>query len=240
MIDRKARDEMADAVERYLREESTAFELDDSLTRIADGTDDDTVHDISKELWWCYDDNKEHKVVASKEEWDWFYRLILVLRSDGHIEIIKRTRWTARQFIACCSLVVFALVAVISGFGIPLLVVTILLGGVSMGLAYWQLCLVNGAYERSQRSLSPFSSVSELLRMRRKVDHFQKLKYPSKLHSRRIRNPIVDYVMIALIYGIMGVPLWLLCSPLALLFQAMPENCSVSTVVTSDSRMELD
>jgi hypothetical protein len=166
--------------------------------------------------------------------------LILVLRSDGHIETIKRKRWTARQFVACCSLLVFVLVGAISGFGTPLLVVTIALGGVSMGLAYWQLCLANGPYERSQRSLSPFSSVSELLHVRRNVRQFRKQKYPSKLQRRRIRNPIVDYIMIALFYGIMGIPLWLLCSPLALVFQAMPEDCSVNTVVMSNSRMELD
>jgi hypothetical protein len=187
-----------------------------------------------------HDDLKDHKVVASKEEWDSFYRLILVLRSDGHIETIKRKRWTARQFVACCSLLVFVLVGAISGFGTPLLVVTIALGGVSMGLAYWQLCLANGPYERSQRSLSPFSSVSELLHVRRNVRQFRKQKYPSKLQRRRIRNPIVDYIMIALFYGIMGIPLWLLCSPLALVFQAMPEDCSVNTVVMSNSRMELD
>lgn len=237
MIDRRARDEMADAVERYLREETTAFELDDSLTRIADGTKDETVREIGIELWWFYDDLKDHKVVASKEEWDAFYRLILVLRSDGHIETVKRKRWTARQFVACCSLSVFVLVCAIWGFGIPLLVVTIALGGVSMSLAYWQLCLAEGPYERS---LSPFSSVSELLGVRRNARHFRKQKYPRRLQRRRIRHPILDYAMLAIFYGIIGVPLWLLCSPLALAFQAMPEDCSVSTVVMPNSRMEKD
>jgi hypothetical protein len=64
MVDRASRDRMAEAIRSYMDDRITAFELDDVINDVvsADMTVETTRHD----LWFCYDDNKDHLVVASK------------------------------------------------------------------------------------------------------------------------------------------------------------------------------
>jgi len=94
MIDRKSRDEMGKAIRNYMAETTGAFELADSLYSIAHDTQDGTVKFVEKVMWFHYDDCKDHKIVASKQEWDYFNRLLLLLESDAEAEFVRsRNSW---------------------------------------------------------------------------------------------------------------------------------------------------
>ena len=71
MTDRNARDQMAKVIRAYMSEEITAFQFDDALTETSNATNDKTVQAVGQALWFHYDDCTDHKVVASKVEWDY-------------------------------------------------------------------------------------------------------------------------------------------------------------------------
>jgi hypothetical protein len=183
MFSRYDRDNLVDVINRYLNEELTAFRLDEALSEIGAGTKDRTIEQVVQLLWCHYDDVEDHKVVATKEEWDYFQRLLLILQSDA--EIVQETgerKWTVRQAVAAVCLTVFGLAVAKTGFGCHLLVVTMPLGVVSMLLSHWR-----SSHEarrlHDQTALMPFGSVSELLSLRRQVRNFAKARYPARLGS---------------------------------------------------------
>ena len=100
MFSRYDRDRLVEVIIRYLNEELTAFKLDEALSEIGVRTKDETVKQVVNLFWYHYDDVEDHKVVASKEEWDYFQRLLLILKSDAKIvqETGKR-KWTLRQVV---------------------------------------------------------------------------------------------------------------------------------------------
>jgi hypothetical protein len=218
MFSRYDRDSLTEVINRYLSEELTAFKLDEALSEIGARTKDETVKQVVDLFWSHYDDVEDHKVVASKEEWDYFQRLLLILKSDAEIveETGKRV-WTARQAVAAVCLAVFGVAVAKTGFGYDLLCVTVPLGIVSMLLSHWRSC-VEARRLHDQTALLPFGSVSELLSLRRKVRNFVKARYPAHLGTRQIRGPVSSALM-WLHFG----AVWLIFSPLALAFQMMPE-----------------
>jgi hypothetical protein len=218
MFSRYDRDALTETINRYLGDEITAFGLDEAISEIGARTKDETVRVVVDLFWYHYDDVEDHKVVASKEEWDFFQRLLLILKSDADIvtEMGKR-KWTARQAVAAACLVVFGLAAVKTGVGNHLFCATIPLGIVSMLVAHWR-SHDDGRRLHEQTTLLPFGSVSELLSLRRKVNNFVKARYPARLGSRQIRGPVGA----ALMWLHPGAA-WLLFSPVALVFQMLPE-----------------
>ncbi len=75
MLSRCDRDALAEAINRYLRDEITPSALDEAVSGIGARTKDETVKQVVALLWFYYDVVDDHKVVASKEEWDLFQRL---------------------------------------------------------------------------------------------------------------------------------------------------------------------
>ncbi len=218
MFSRYDRDNLVAVITRYLNEELTAFKLDEALSEIAARTKDETVKQVVGLFWCHYDYVEDHKVVASKEEWDYFQRLLLILKSDA--EIIQETggrKGTARQAVAAVCLVLFGLAVAKTGFGYHLLVVTMPLGVISLLLSHWRSS-DEARRLHDQTALLPFGSVSELLSLRRKVRKFVKARYPAQLGSRQIRGPVSAAAM-WLHFGVV----WLIFSPVALAFQMMPE-----------------
>jgi hypothetical protein len=65
-------------------------------------TKDETVKHVADLLWYHYDDLEDHKVVASKAEWDFFQRLLLILKSDADLVEISTiaaiTRWAKHVY----------------------------------------------------------------------------------------------------------------------------------------------
>ncbi|NLH40626.1 MAG: hypothetical protein GX448_02210 [Planctomycetes bacterium] len=221
MIDRTARRQAADIIRSYMNEEIGAFRLRDSLDDVRVQTEDRTVKTIILALWRHYDDLKDHKIVASKERWDYFHRLLLILESDAEIETnVVRTR-TTRQLIAACALLAFLGLILWFGWSLPVLAAYIALGVTSILLSFWRSQThANG--DVLDIALSPFSSVSELLAIRRRVPQFKKKRYPSHLKGRTIRHWLLDTDLPFLSSVVMGL-VRLLFAPAPLAFQALPE-----------------
>jgi len=111
IADRKSRSALIAAINRYLDGETTAFKFDDEIFSIQ-SEDDPTITYVVHQLWLFYDDLKDHKVKLSKEAWDYFQRLVLVLKSDTQIEVQTRRLWDYSQLVALVALLLFVYVTV--------------------------------------------------------------------------------------------------------------------------------
>jgi hypothetical protein len=227
VVDREARDELAALLERYLNEETGAFSLRDESEEIGERTEDETVGWAVFNLYLCYDDFKDHKVVASKEGWDWFQRLLLLLRSDASVRECKRWRWSVRQLFAAAGVLAFVYALAQLGSAESLFAVCLPLGAASMLLSYWR--------RRADReewspvaAIWPFPRGSVLLAIRRAVPAFRKRPYPTQLAGRAIRTPLEHGFMLVPFWG-----LWALFSPLVLLNQSFPERVTHMEVLTN-------
>jgi hypothetical protein len=219
MFSRYDRDNLVEVINRFLNEELTAFKFDEQLSEIAAGTKDETVTQVV-DLFWChYDDIDDHKVVASKEEWDYFQRLLLILKSDTDIVSESRMRkWTARQAVAAVCVAIFMVVLVRTGFGSHLFLATAPLGLVSMLLWHWRSS-AEMQRQQEQSAILPFRSLPQLLSVRRRVRSFVKARYPIRLGSRLIRGPVGEAAN--WLHFALGS---LFFSPVALTFQMLPER----------------
>ncbi len=232
MIDHAARRQIANTIRSYMNEEISAFQFADDLDLVGMETDDPTVHEIVRLLWYHYDDLKNHKIVASKVEWDYFHRLLLILESDAKLDVRTARIRSPRQAAAVCCLIVFiALAAIIAAgtdWGPHLLAVGIPFGFASMLLSYWR-SKSTPEPGPSEIALTPFSSVHQLLAVRRRVPHFTKTHYPEHLVKRRIRHPVVE-IPLSLIAALGIRATWLLFGPMVLLRQAISETNRTMTV----------
>lgn len=183
---------MSEAVRRYLAEETTAFDFDDEIFEIK--SDDPTIDYIRKALWMHYDDVTNHTVVLTKEGWDYFHRLMLVLQSNAQIEVTRQKRWSLMQLIPLIGIVVFGVCAYRMGISHELLAVTISLGIIAMLWTRWSI-QSQTVLSRREIAMTPFSSITELSAVRRSVPGFAKTPYPPGLHSKRIRSPFMGDVM---------------------------------------------
>lgn len=218
MIDRTARDRMAAAIESYMSEDMTSFQFDDALSKITDLTEDKTVVRIGTYLWLHYDDCIDHKIVASKQEWDYFNRLLLILKSETDLDSFPcrmKRRWTNRNKIAAFSVVAFVVGTLITG-GF-LIVLWPLLAILSMLLSYWK-DRQRAPISANEIALMPFPSIASLLRIRRSVPEFVKKRFPPTIQKRRIRGPIENKIMSIPTYII-----WFMAAPIILLIQSIPD-----------------
>jgi hypothetical protein len=98
-----------------------------------------------------------------------------------------------------------------------LLVLAIPCGAVSIAISYWRNRKATREVDKNQIALMPFSSVSELLPLRRRVQSFRKRKYPAGMTPFQIRTPSEEAAMKLQSYAA-----WLRFSPLVLTFQVLP------------------
>jgi hypothetical protein len=226
MMDREARDDMSRALRAYMAEELTAFEFDETLARITDETRDETVHAVGQALWFHYDDCDDHKIVATKAEWDYFNRLLLILESGAEIETVRPSwRWHAGQAVAAASLAAFGCVALWAGFGEHLLVYAVPFGLVSTLLARFNCRRRCKRVTAVEVALMPFPSVSSLLSVRRNVPDFVRRRYPKEIGGRRIRGPLLNTIV-----RVTSALMWLMFSPVVLFFQMLPERESETRI----------
>jgi hypothetical protein len=87
-VDRKAREEIRQALVRYMAGESKAFEFDDRIARFrwAKSTEDGSVRQICDFLWRWYDDLVDHPISVTQEGWLAFRRTIAFLNTDLEIQ----------------------------------------------------------------------------------------------------------------------------------------------------------
>ena len=218
MIDRQNRSRLVAVITRYMNEEVMAFAFDNEIFQICNASDDATVRFVVTSLWFHYDDCKDHLAGLSKEEWDYFQRLILLLESNSEIERVVRRRWSLRQIIAVVALLGFGLCVVWLGFGWHLFGVALAFGPVSILLARWR-SYSDMKQTKEQLGLLPFSSFAELRATRKTTVGFSKRKYPSHVETRKVHGRL----MVAAAW-MNGMVLWSFVSPLILLFQTLPEK----------------
>jgi hypothetical protein len=222
MVDRVSRDQMIVALEAYLDDKLTAFELDNRFSEIE--TKDETAQEIIRSVWLHYDDCRDHKVQLSKPEWDYFQRLLLVLRSDSTFSFSQSRRWSWDHLIACLSLITFLGIALRVGWSGYLLGATVPFGIVSIFINLYRR-RIEPVWEPLKMACFPFESVSQILPLRRNIAAFAKRKYRSEIGARKIRSDMAPFVLWAFSYGY-----WLVFSPLILFTQAFPsktKNCSI-------------
>ncbi len=229
MIDHLARKKMAEAIRSYLDERIAAFEFDEALEDIRTATDDVTVQKLAVWLWFFYDDFEDHKIVATKEQWDFLHRVLLLLESNGEPELTfehsKKRRWSVRQLIAVCALAVFALGALGLDRREYYVILSIPFGILCVLLYLWNL-RASPEPRSMESALIPFSSITEIVAARRKAPLFSKKPYPSHLKSRTIWHPLFDTLTCLL-----TIALCLAFPPVVLLFQALPDT-NITTKVT--------
>ncbi|MFC1735364.1 hypothetical protein ACFL1X_04555 [Candidatus Hydrogenedentota bacterium] len=214
MVIREDRDKLIEIIERYLSEETSAFEFDDELDTVRDSRDG-TVSKIAWELWCAYDDLKNHKVVADKELWDFLQRLLLVLKSDSEIIEETRKQWHFSQLIAlACAVICIAAFVKDSSVGVLACFVLWPITLVTSKLRDW-------AEEKLLRDVRkecmPFSNVSEIRTTVRMTRGFSKTKYPAHLRKRRARLASSQILLNIQVYLS-----WLMYTPLVALAQVRP------------------
>jgi hypothetical protein len=213
VIDRPARNELIATIEDYLDERIGAFELDLRLFDPGLDVSDEAVRFVQGELWGHYDDHTDHLIVADKPQWDYFQRLILLLRSDREVVISSATRWTPRGACACLFL---ALLGLAFWYGHwPYLLLGGLAAAASLGLAAWKEPALEPP-TGTERALIPFSGFAQIRDLLRRTN-FRKRRYPTRISHRRVRSNLAQTFLLAQSYLA-----WICAAPLVLIVQAFP------------------
>src|SRR5690606_29691201 len=140
-------------------EQIKAFELDDALVRFHD-SDDSAVCFVASAMWFHYDDCTDHWVVASKGEWDYFQRVLLLLESNSTATHKRYRQWSVAPVVP--ARLVGAAIGMAGHFGVGshLFIFFVPLGLASIVVSRFRQPLV----ERSpyEEIVSPFSSLGDL------------------------------------------------------------------------------
>ena len=144
-------------------------------------------------------------------------RLLLILNSDQEIVERKEKKYTIRQLVALISLSLFLIAYFYVGPSITLLYIAVGLGVVSMLLSRWRAKA--NTHTTVRYELYPFSSISQLLKLRRKLPSFRKERYNQQLKQRAIRGSFENAVL-----HFHSRLSWLVFSPFVLLSQSFPET----------------
>ena len=217
MVIREDRDRLIEIINEYLHEKITAFEFDDKLWQLGDSKDE-TVVQVRKCLWYYYDDIQDHKVVASKQDWDYFQRILLLLQTNSEFEKMS-WRWHSSELIA---LLLFCISISIFIFTKNIYV------GICFNVIFWPFSYLIAKSRLAYKSINlhpfqekarffPYKSFKQLLSHRRAIPCFKKKQYPSELNKRTIRGKFLE-MNVAFIWYI----IWVVFCPVVLLFQIMP------------------
>ena len=89
MIDREARNKLAEVIRHYLSCQINNFEFDETINNIK-SYNDPVISFLRQELWFLYDDLRTHKnegkYKAIKDDLDYLKRIILFLKSDSEFQ----------------------------------------------------------------------------------------------------------------------------------------------------------
>jgi hypothetical protein len=228
MIDRKAREHMAKVIRSYMDEEIDADHFDFALEDVKSSTGDETVLAVSDFVWFLYGD-LTRKIDVSKEDWQYLNRLLLLLESDGEIEIVEARRERhPLQLIAALLLGLYVVVALQVGFDQQLLIYAIPFGPPSMLIAWLHSRRTRPS--KAEVAMSPFPSISSILATRRRVRGFVRRRYPPSVAARSIAE--------STIWRLLWIPwsiVWCVFSPVALFFQMFPASKSESRITMPES-----
>ena len=208
---------MIEAIQSYMDEAILSDQLDNLLGEIASGTQDATVRTVGLAVWGFYDDFQDHLVVASKEQWDYLNRLLLLLRSDAQATVV-RERFRIIHGAPLFALGVYLCLIASSRLSIEgILGWAVPFGLVSMAFAWLRRRWA--AKHAPKPATTPFPTLGCLLAVRRSVEHFERKHYPRALAGRRLRSRVNEALLWAL-----WIPGWLIFSPIVLAVQALPDR----------------
>jgi hypothetical protein len=214
MIDREARNDLAALIRRYLAEEIKAFDLDEQLERFRD-SDDSGVRFVATTMWFHYDDCNDHFVVASKPEWDYFQRLLLLLESNSTVTHERHRQWSISQIFAGLLFAACVWIAIKFGVGSHLLVFFVPFGIASIILArYRRPVIAEGPFDAI---VTPFASIGDLRIAYESAGTFRKRHFPRQIERRLIRSPLMSAFWTCHMYVV-----WAIVAPVPLLLQCAP------------------
>jgi len=209
-----SRASLAALLQSFLASEITAFQFDEQLDAFRD-SDDPVIRHVVDAVWYHYDDCDDHWVCFSKEQWDYFQRLLLVLASNGRIETESKRQWSLKQLIAAMSLCMFGLFALQLGWGYQLLSLSVPFGFISIALSFWQP-KVKPNPDPFASAIFPFATFVDLATAYHSSG-FRKTRYPKHISKRTIRSPFMETF-----WRLHSYTMWLFLSPFPLLFQSIP------------------
>lgn len=223
MVDRQARDQMAKVLRAYMAEEILAFEFDKQTSQIMESTQDKIVRELWFILYGCFDDLKNHKVVADRKTWQYFHRILLVLESDGEYQ--KRYSdwyWNWDQILCAALLATLALLLVLVR-DVEWIFLVLVFNTFSIPLVAWISRRRNARdIQRSKWKLqsAPFSSFGNLRYWRKRMVTFKRMPLTPEIEKRKIRSTFLQNVWLRLSMTLF----YLFFSPLMLLFYSFPQR----------------
>jgi hypothetical protein len=220
-----SRESLAELIRSFLASEISAFAFDEKLDSFRDSADPIIRHVVAA-VWCHYDDCDDHFVCFSKEEWDYFQRLLLALSSECSVLTESSTRWSMKQLIAAVSVCAFSYCGIQTGWGQHLLILSIPFGIVSIALSFWR-SQCETATDPYAPIIFPFATFSDLETAYR-LSGFRKSKYPKQIGQRTIRSPFMVSFWQMHTYA-----MWLILSPIPLLFQMLPERQTNHRIVAA-------
>jgi len=203
MVDREARDELAEFIEWWADGEIGALQFGASLDGICTRTQDETVRHVVDELALLNDDTEDYDDHTEdylwepdREGWDYLQRLLLLLRSDGEMVKAGGPKPSARQVVAAGTLALAATVSAASGF-----CWAAVLGSAACCAVVMLILsrsehspLADAAGTTDAGLLYPFSSAAEMLALHRTVPSFRKRRFdPPHGHEAQLQYDL-DWV----------------------------------------------
>ena len=219
------RENLSKLIEQFLESKISAFDFDERLEVFYD-SDDPIIRHVVNQVWYHYDDLEDHFMCFTKQQWDFFQRLLLVLAADCRVKNEAKTSWSVKQLVAAGTLIAFIYSAIQFGWGQHLLMLSVPFGIVSIFLSFWKTS-APPELDPYEKVIFPFATFSDLAKAYRSSG-FQKTKYPKHIDQRSNRAPLLVLFCQLYMYA-----MWLFLSPLPLLFQSLPDWHSQSRVVAT-------
>ena len=222
MLDRAARNQMASAIRLYLDEQIGSNHFDELIENASAKTKDETVKELRLMLWGLYSDLEDHKIRTSKQEWDYIYRILLLIESNGEFELSKKCKWDNNRIVAAAGVIIFTVLVFYTGWGYHLLLLSIPFGLLSFAIA------INRRTEQPKPSQAelrviPFNSIKDIFKARRQVTVFKKRPYPLKLKPQKIEAVMDNYVLKPLL-NLQSIIFYLFFGPLPLLLEVFSKR----------------
>lgn len=173
MIDRRSREVVSAALQRWMHREISDVELLSLLKEVE--SEDATVKEIIQEIQVWFPDNTTEKLTLFKHSWNRLNRILLVLASDCHIQ----SEWFRKVNLPCqiASAVFLAfLVGSYFAFGFSFLffLVWLACGIVGIVLLTWT---IRGS-KNVEEDFGPFASEAEMLTVSQRVSNFRIISPP--------------------------------------------------------------
>lgn len=236
---------MANCIERFLDEELSLIEFDDKSDAIAAQTEDQTIkrcHVAYLSRYYDIDVSREalrdKRGVYCKEEWDFLYRVLLLLRSDGELITEVQTRWSWEQIVPVVMVVPFIIAFAYIDASQMLITLLVVLPIIS-GVALWRSD--REKWSKRDEAMSPFSTISEILAARRRVPSFVKRRYVSAPDPEMPGGLLgkifwsIAYVPMMLVFVLCALFALIALNPVFIWMWARPQRIHNTHIVFPDS-----